>query len=165
MGLGDLDDRADDYPAARARFEEAVALRRAAGDSWLLAHSLRSLGNLAQRQGDLAAAHRCYAEGLQLVWHLGSKRLIATALLDVAGLAQARGWPGLATRLFGAADHLLTAIGAIIDAAERPAYERDVAATRAQLDEPSFAAAWAEGQAMSLEQAVACALADAPAAA
>jgi hypothetical protein len=38
--------------------------------------------------------------------------------------------------------------------------DHDVAAVRAQLDDATFAAAWAEGQAMSLEQAVAYALAE-----
>jgi hypothetical protein len=36
--------------------------------------------------------------------------------------------------------------------------ERSVAAARAQLDETTFAAAWAEGQRMSLKQAIAEAL-------
>jgi hypothetical protein len=36
-----------------------------------------------------------------------------------------------------------------------PTINRDVAAVRAQLDEKSFAAAWAEGLAMPVEQAIA----------
>ena len=38
-------------------------------------------------------------------------------------------------------------------------YQREVAAARAVLDDATFAAAWAEGRAMTLEQAVAYALA------
>ena len=41
---------------------------------------------------------------------------------------------------------------------ERACYERSVAAARAQLDEAAFAAAWAEGRAMTLEQAILFAL-------
>jgi hypothetical protein len=41
-------------------------------------------------------------------------------------------------------------------------YDRDVAVARAQLGETAFAAAWAEGRAMTLEQAVAYALEEAP---
>ncbi len=37
-------------------------------------------------------------------------------------------------------------------------WERDVAALRAQLDPPTFAAAWAEGRAMALAEAIAHAL-------
>ena len=42
--------------------------------------------------------------------------------------------------------------------AYRAAYERDVAATRAQLDEATITAAWAAGRAMTPEQAIAYAL-------
>lgn len=38
-------------------------------------------------------------------------------------------------------------------------HDRNVAAVRAQLDEATFAAAWAEGRAMILEQAIDYALA------
>jgi hypothetical protein len=41
---------------------------------------------------------------------------------------------------------------------DRDDYERDVALARAQLGEDAFTAAWAEGQAMSLEQAITFAL-------
>ncbi len=43
-------------------------------------------------------------------------------------------------------------------AAQRRELDRITAATRAELDEATFEAAWAEGRAMSLEQAVAYAL-------
>jgi hypothetical protein len=39
-------------------------------------------------------------------------------------------------------------------------HDRNVAAVRAQLDEATFAAAWAEGRAMTLEQTIVYALAD-----
>jgi hypothetical protein len=41
---------------------------------------------------------------------------------------------------------------------DRGDYERDVALARAQLGEEAFVIAWATGQAMSLEQAIAYAL-------
>jgi hypothetical protein len=43
---------------------------------------------------------------------------------------------------------------------EHATYERDVAAARAYIDQAVFVAAWAEGQAMTLEQAIAYALSD-----
>ena len=44
-------------------------------------------------------------------------------------------------------------------AAERAEYDHSVAAIHVQLDEATFAAAWAAGRAMTLEQALAEALA------
>jgi hypothetical protein len=41
---------------------------------------------------------------------------------------------------------------------QRAEYERQIAAARSRLGDSAFAAAWAEGQAMSLEEAVAYAV-------
>jgi hypothetical protein len=54
---------------------------------------------------------------------------------------------------------LRAAIGIVLAPPERNAYERCVAAARARLDAETFAAIWAAGKAMSLEQAVEYALA------
>jgi hypothetical protein len=57
------------------------------------------------------------------------------------------------------AEALREAIGAPLPPDERPDYEREVAHVRAQLDEAAFKAAWQEGRVMTLEEAVAFALA------
>ena len=49
-------------------------------------------------------------------------------------------------------------IGSAMSYADRLEYDRYESAVRAQLDETSFTAAWAEGRMMTLEQAVAYAL-------
>jgi hypothetical protein len=68
------------------------------------------------------------------------------------------GRPGQSVlRLFGAAGALLDAIGATLEPADRSGHERLVAATGAVLDETTFAAAWAEGRALSVEAAIALA--------
>jgi hypothetical protein len=57
--------------------------------------------------------------------------------------------------LFGAAEALREAAQTPQPLYRRANYERDLAAARARLDEAAFAAAWAEGRAMGMEQAVA----------
>ena len=57
-----------------------------------------------------------------------------------------------AARLFGAAEAWWLAYGSPRLAPEQPAYERDVAKLRAELDESALADAWAEGRAMTLDQ-------------
>jgi hypothetical protein len=47
------------------------------------------------------------------------------------------------------------ALGTPIPPADRPEHERQVAVLRAELGDAAFAAAWAEGQAMTLEAALA----------
>jgi hypothetical protein len=60
--------------------------------------------------------------------------------------------------LWGAGQALREAIGAPLPPNEHPEYERMVAAARARLGEDAFAAAWARGRTISLEQAIAFAL-------
>jgi hypothetical protein len=62
-------------------------------------------------------------------------------------------------RLFGAAEALRAATGWRLPPAYASGYERYLAAARAELDEATFAAAWIEGSGLTLEQAVAEALA------
>ena len=63
-----------------------------------------------------------------------------------------------ATRLFGAAEVYCEAQGNPVPLVEPESYERGVALARSGLGEEEFAAEWAEGRALSLEQAVAFAL-------
>jgi hypothetical protein len=63
-----------------------------------------------------------------------------------------------AARLLGAAHAMREAIGAPHWPSERAAYDADVDVAREGLGDRAFAAAWAQGWAMSLEQAIAYAL-------
>jgi hypothetical protein len=76
----------------------------------------------------------------------------------LAGVASAAGQPAQAARLFGAAECLRESESIPLVSFLSAAYERDVVAAQAQMDAPAFAAAWAAGRAMPLEQAIAEAL-------
>jgi hypothetical protein len=62
------------------------------------------------------------------------------------------------SRVFGAAEALREAQGRPLPPVERADYEREVGAVRAVLGEEAFAAAWAAGRAMTLEQVILFAL-------
>jgi hypothetical protein len=66
-----------------------------------------------------------------------------------------------AVRLYGAAEALLTVSSTRQDPLDRERAERNIALLRAELGEEAFTAAWAEGQGMSLEDALAYALSEA----
>jgi hypothetical protein len=88
-------------------------------------------------------------------------RAIAECLAGVVGVAEAEGRPERAARLLGAAAAILEANDMPLPAIYQPDLERISDTVRAQLDEATFEAAWAEGRAMALEdweQAVAYAL-------
>jgi hypothetical protein len=61
--------------------------------------------------------------------------------------------------LFGMAKKLRETLGFRHERNERTHHEQGVASTRAVLGEVALAAAWAEGQAMTLEQVISYALA------
>jgi hypothetical protein len=58
-----------------------------------------------------------------------------------------------------AAWRLRSPVNSSIDLVDQPEHERQVAVVRAQLDDAAFTAAWAEGQAMTLDQVIDYALA------
>jgi hypothetical protein len=65
-----------------------------------------------------------------------------------------------AVRLFAAAEASRASIGTPLDFLDLDEYETCLQAVRSALGEEAFAAAWAEGRALTLEQAVARALED-----
>jgi hypothetical protein len=76
----------------------------------------------------------------------------------LAGPVGASGQPELAARLFGASESILQNLGASLQPADKIEIDRYQDDVRAQLDEKTFEKAWAEGRAMSIEDAVAYAL-------
>jgi predicted ATPase/DNA-binding CsgD family transcriptional regulator len=152
LGITLLEGR--DYERAAALFEESLSLRRKLGDKGGSAHTLALLGRVALERHDLERARGCYAESLALRQETGDKEGIAAALEGLAGVAGVRGQPMSAARLYGAAAALRETIGAPLPPTDRAYSERTVAVIGAHLDEAVFTKAWAEGQAMSLEQAL-----------
>ena len=81
-------------------------------------------------------------------------------LENLAYVALGQGEPERAARLLGAAAALRAARWTPILPVDRPEHEDQVARTRAALGEPAFTAAWVAGRAMTLEDALAFALAE-----
>ncbi len=65
-----------------------------------------------------------------------------------------QGQPVRSARLWGAAEALREAIGAILSPLERSYYEPHIVAARAPLDEEAWEAAWEEGRALTRAQAI-----------
>jgi hypothetical protein len=85
---------------------------------------------------------------------VGDKVLAAKCLEGLARVAAAQGQLEQAVCYFGTAAAQRDAIGAPLLPTERTTHDRDVAAARTTLGESRFAAAWAAGQALPLEQAI-----------
>jgi hypothetical protein len=119
---------------------------------------LQNLAYIAQHQQDYQRARSLFAEGLANSQELDDKHSIANCLAGLAGILAILGQPHRAACLFGAAEALRDITGSQIQPADRPDYESNIAVTRAQLDLTTFEMAWAEGRAMTLDQAVEFAL-------
>jgi non-specific serine/threonine protein kinase len=153
QSLRDLGDTA----AERARLEEVLALRPHLGEGDATAQALGYLGRISLQQGDRPEARRYLGDALGIYRRLGSKRGAAWTLSSMAQIALAEEHAARAARLLGAAQALFEDFGAL---PAEVALHSTAAAIRAALGGRAFAAAWAEGQAMSLEDAIAYALAE-----
>ena len=137
---------------------ESLSLNRELGTREQLFWNLCILGSLAKRQGDAQEAMARLAESLVGFREIGQRIGIAACLESMAGVAGATGRPMRAVRLFGAAAAIRDRIGHPPYPEEQIEYARRWGEVRAQLDTETFAAAWAAGQAMTIEQAIAEAL-------
>ncbi len=147
-----------DCVSARSMLEESLALLRETGDSVEIARAKLTLGHIARVEGDYAQARGQFIESLNIARYIGTQWGIFLLLNAVGYLAAAERQFERAARLLGAADHLGESIGASLFQTDRADHETSVAAARAALGERAFAAAWAQGRAMTMDEAIAYAL-------
>ena len=157
-GLAWLAQNQGDHALAHALYEEALAISRDLGDTRRTELLLSDLAWLFQAERDYAQARVLHTEALALAGGLGDRWGIADAFRAFAMLALAGGEPQRASRLFGAAAAARDDTGMQLSPTERATHDRAVADTAAAIGEAAFASAWAEGRAMSLQEAIAYAL-------
>lgn len=158
--IGEIARIQNDYPAARSFYEKSLALRRKLGDTRGIAATLDNLGFVVLYLGDDRLAATYFEESLPLNQKLGNPSDIAVSLIGFAGVFARQGQPERATRLFGAVEALNEAIHSHLEYIDCIEAERSLAVARTHLDEATFATAWAEGRAMTLDQAIDYAVVD-----
>ena len=131
----------------RALLQEYVDWSRDRAALTGLAYLIHILGAVVNAQGDAAQATALLREGLMLPQRFGCEP--DESLQAFAGVAVGQGQPIRAARMLGAIASVPR------QSAAQAAYDHLVTLVRAQLDEATFAAAWGEGRALSLEQAIA----------
>jgi predicted ATPase/DNA-binding CsgD family transcriptional regulator len=154
--LGELARLGGDYILAGEAYKECINVCRETGAVLREAMTRANLGFVELHQGNYEQAEILILTGLGR--EAFSKYHTAYAFAFLAGPVAAKGDPEQAARLLGASEAILDRIGAVITTSDQHEIERFVNDVKAQLDKATFEAAWAEGQAMTYEEAVACAL-------
>jgi len=156
--LGEVAQRQGDYEQAHAYYEETLRLYKEAGHYAGIPVAIADLGHVALQQGDERQARSLFEESLRLFKEAGNVVRIACTLEELASLAVKQGLPERGARLLGLVEVLLKTIGFTHRAARQMDIDRDLAVIHEQLGEATFASAWAKGQAMTLDEAIAYAL-------
>jgi DNA-binding CsgD family transcriptional regulator/tetratricopeptide (TPR) repeat protein len=155
-----------DRAAAAGHYAESLQLLRALGGVAGIAAGLQGCGYVALDAGDASQALALFQESLAVYREIGDTPKMVGSLFALADALADLGQPVEAAQLASAAQARRDALPV---PASVPGYPRDharheryVVALQATLGQPAFAASWAKGQAMSLEQAIATALGGAP---
>ena len=149
-----------DLDSAVAQFEEGLAMTRGLGDLRNTSMALFNLGMLALIRGELDRGAILHEEGTRISRDLGDRVGGLYYVWAFGKLSAQRKNPVRAAKLWGAAEALRERMGMSLSYLDLTAsgYEQDLASVRSELDETSFEAAWAEGRAMSPEEATEYAL-------
>jgi predicted ATPase/DNA-binding XRE family transcriptional regulator len=158
--LGELSRLRGNYQRAGKLYQEAIEIFREQRSRHPMAIPFFNLAWVSLHGGDDRKAWALFEESLELCNEYGIKVPMLHILSGFASVLGMTGKPEQAARLFGAVESLVESIGMAgrMNPSDQKEFDDYVAIVRAQLDDASFAAAWAEGRAMTMEQAIAYAL-------
>jgi predicted ATPase/class 3 adenylate cyclase/DNA-binding CsgD family transcriptional regulator len=140
-----------DLVLARRFADEAVSL----GTGWHLVAALLARARVAIAEGNHGASDCDAHDALACAASCGVYQPLAGILECLADLARTAGKQNEAARLFGAAEAFRQRTGIVRFKVHQAGYESSVAALRDAMGESTFDAAWAEGAALSTEEAIA----------
>jgi non-specific serine/threonine protein kinase len=168
--LGDLERIVGNYEEASRHYQESLNMWQDMGIEQQVGLDLRDLGLVEIHQAHYGHALKLLKESLPLLMRFSmDPSKDASIALNLAGLseiARKRDQPVLAARLLGAAEAMVASVrdqsgrvwfdtfGFTLGFGSLDEYEWLKSAGHSQLDE----AAWLEGQAMSIDQTIKCAL-------
>ncbi len=152
--LGVMLQELGDYDAAQSCTEAALVRFRQHGNRREVALVLANLGSIAVARGDMVAANERLRECLVIQQELIDAAGIALVLERFAALAAGQHRHRRAICVAGAAAALREASNSTLPPGSQTKLEQQLSASRQALDATGVAQAWAEGHAMSLEDAI-----------
>lgn len=156
--LGQLARIQGDFEHSLSLFAKGLAICRQYGEDYQASATLASIlyghGQLAFAQGNHAQAIANQRDALELQCRWGMFTEMATSLEALAIVFAADQNSEKAVRLFAAAEAYRQLKGYPLPQINQAEHEHWLAHTRVNFNELAFAEAWAEGQAMTLEEAM-----------
>ncbi len=156
-----------DFDQMRSYYRQGVELFEQVGDTIAVADFLKDQGGITILEGNYTEAIDCLVRSIRLCYELGHKQFVATGLGSLSYAVGLRGEPEpvlasiYSARIGGAAESLSDRIGLTPWTKTNSLAQLARQFIRSRVDEESYKAAWAEGRALTVEQAVdlACRLA------
>ncbi len=159
--LGVLAQQRRDFPRAWDYLERALTVLRGVGDEEGIARLMMNQGAVALDERDMPRAAVLLRDATNRFHALANTWDLADSLEALAAAISGLGHHRRAARLFGAAEGVRSAIGAVRPPPEQKAYDRYVVNARAATPAAIFDAEWASGRTMTVGQAAEFALAEA----
>jgi predicted ATPase len=160
-GLAELELREDRPEVAAAHLEEVVAIARRTGamegrSTDIGSVGLILLGKARRAMGEIDRAAELFEEGLRVAQRVGVANAIGPGLDGMAAVLVVRGRSRASAALLGATSRLREETGFVDDAAAERATTETV--LRGVLGDEGYALAFADGRAMTVEDAIELAL-------
>ncbi len=166
LNLGEVERALGNYAEAGALYEQSLVIYRTTHNGGV-ATALHNLGQVALHTGEIARARELFRESLMLFHQLGFAQGVASSLAGLAGVesrndvgAHGRA-PLRAGKLLAASFAIIESTGAAWSPIDRTEYNHSLSLACVQVDSAAWQAAWNEGQAMSMDEAIEYALRDA----
>jgi predicted ATPase/Tfp pilus assembly protein PilF len=146
---------AGDLDGARTELQRALTTAKELGDRLETANALSDLGFVEETAGRLDRAAALQGEALGIAARIEAKGIVAQAIDGAAGIVALGGSCCEAATLWSAAMRIRRDARYSMLAADRRRVEAETQAARDATDEAAWAAAWAEGEGLSLDDAIA----------
>jgi predicted ATPase/class 3 adenylate cyclase len=143
-----------DTLSSKALAEDSLRLHREVGDRFGTTDALHALGRVVLAEGDLSTAATCFLQALDNDEEVGNRTGMAISMDNLAAKATSQGNHLRALRLVGASEAIKEAAGGHAPPSFFDNPDPRIAARR-EIGEAAVMAAWEEGRAMTLDQALA----------
>ncbi len=158
LGVGMVAKYRGKFDTSRESLASSLPLFHEMGDMHRVSMIKSEYAHMDRYEGQIEKAENAYRETIIEWQKLGHRAAVANQLECLAFIAKMREQPERAAKLLGAAEILREKINIQMSQFERIEYDQHVADLKNGLDEKTFRSLWAEGRAMTMEQAIELAL-------